>query len=206
MVLPLLEVLVWYSAEFLRHKMMISDLCSFWDTVISTGSTPTCLNLFQVRHCHEHQQHTNMSQPVPTKSHEHWQHTNMSQPVTSETLSWALAAQHVSTCSNLFYRQLTVTSTWPIPSHIPMMLSEITNHHQYSNFKHWYYIILSLYSEQCVKSFKTPHYRDCRLQVRVYHETAVAWILMHRYLVYTPNCKIISHGNFFFVQYNEPTN
>ena len=121
-----------------RHTMMISDLCSFWDIVMSTGSTPTCLKLFQVRHCHEHWQHTNMSQTVPSETmswalaahqhvsncskwdivmstgstptclklfqvrhcQEHWQHTNMSQTVPSETLSWALAAhQHVSNCS-----------------------------------------------------------------------------------------------------------
>jgi hypothetical protein len=118
---------------------MISDLCSFWDTVINTGSTPTCLKMFQSRHWHEHWQHTNMSQPVPTETlswelaahqqvstcsnwdivkstgstptclnlfqlrlcHENWQHTNMSQPVPTETLSRAPAAhQHVSTCSN----------------------------------------------------------------------------------------------------------
>jgi hypothetical protein len=51
---------------------------------MSTSSTPACLNLFQLRHCHKH-----------------WQHTNMSQPFRTETLSQALAAhQHVSTCSN----------------------------------------------------------------------------------------------------------
>ena len=54
------------------------------------------------------------------------------------------------------------------------------------------------------KSFNTPHYTDCTLQVPAHQETAVARILMYRHLVYTPNCKTISHSNIFV--YNEPTN
>jgi len=72
-----------------RHTMMISDLCSFWDTVISTGSTPTCLKPFPAETLSwalaAHQHVSNCFQP--RHCHERWQHTNMSQNVATETLS-----------------------------------------------------------------------------------------------------------------------
>jgi len=159
--------------------------CSNWDTVMSSGSTPTCLTLFQLRHCHEQ-----------------WQHTNMSHSTCS---NWdtVMSSGSTPTCLNLFQLALqTAKSYLNMTNSLTSTHDVIWDHKSSSIFK--LQALILHYSKQCAKSFNTPHYRDCSIQLHVYQGSAVAWILMHRHLVYTPNCTIISHSN--FILYNEPTN